>query len=211
MTEPTAAPGGRSSLITWLVLAAIAAALMLLVFRGRSRDAGRRHPAVGQSLAVVQLEPLNGEATAVGREQLQGKVTLMNFWGPWCSYCLKEMPHLIELRDKYAPEADLQLLFVSCSPQWRPHIPPALGWTEDIPALKGSTGRLLAARGYDIDAHVDARGKTRDAFHSLADWQGYPTTLLLDRSGTIRGVWIGYQAGVEQDIEDRLRQVLSES
>jgi thiol-disulfide isomerase/thioredoxin len=193
----------------WIALAAIAVALALLVWRGRGRSDAASHAAVGQRLGFVQLEPLTGEASPITAAELQGQVTLINFWGPWCGFCLEEMPHLVRLREKFAERSDVQFLFVSCSPDWQPNTPPAFGWSENLAQLRASTAELLAERGYNIPTYVDPHGKTRQAFAGLDTWEGYPTTLLIDRDGVIRFVSIGYVPGDEHALEEQLRKVIN--
>ena len=41
----------------------------------------------------------------VSEKQLQGKVTLINFWYPSCPGCVIEMPKLIDTQDKFAGTA----------------------------------------------------------------------------------------------------------
>jgi thiol-disulfide isomerase/thioredoxin len=203
-------PSSASPLVFALVLTAIAAALVLLVWRKRGGSDAADHPAVGQRLALVQLAPLTGDATAIDTEQLQGRVTLINFWGPWCEFCLREMPHFVRMRKALSDRGDVQFLFVSCTPDWQPNTPPALGWREDLPPLRDSTAALLAQREWNIPTWSDPQGKTRQAFAGFDGWQGYPTTLIVDRTGVIRFVSIGYTAGDEREIEEQLRTVLGE-
>ena len=40
----------------------------------------------------------------------KGKVTVINFWGEWCYYCLKEMPHLDALATELADIVDIVAL-----------------------------------------------------------------------------------------------------
>ena len=42
-----------------------------------------------------------------------GKITLLNFWYPSCPGCVKEMPMLIDLHNKYANNAHFQTIAIS--------------------------------------------------------------------------------------------------
>jgi peroxiredoxin len=42
----------------------------------------------------------------------RGKVVLMDFWATWCDPCREEIPHFIELQEKYGGEG-LQIIGVS--------------------------------------------------------------------------------------------------
>jgi thiol-disulfide isomerase/thioredoxin len=44
-------------------------------------------------------------------ESWRGKVVLINFWATWCGYCVKEMPELIALQERYRD----QLIIVGLS------------------------------------------------------------------------------------------------
>jgi thiol-disulfide isomerase/thioredoxin len=208
MASAESAQRRRAPPFVWLALAAMVVVMMLLAWRGRGRVDGTTHPAVGQQLVFRELAPLTGDATPVTSRELEGTVTLINFWGPWCDYCLREMPHLVRLREKFAARDDVEFLFVSCSPDWRPDTPPALRWREDVAQLGLGTEKLLAQRGWNIPTHYDPHGETRQAFAGLDVWAGYPTTLLVDQGGVIRYVMIGYDAGDEYALEEQLRQLL---
>jgi hypothetical protein len=43
---------------------------------------------------------------------------------------------------------------------------------------------------------------------SLIQFDGYPTTVVLDRDGTIRGVWVGYEPGTEKKMERLVDELL---
>ncbi len=60
-------------------------------------------------LPALAMETLDGRT--ITSEDLQGKVTLVNFWATWCGPCRAEIPDLIKLQARY-PE-QLQVIGIS--------------------------------------------------------------------------------------------------
>ena len=57
------------------------------------------YPPLASALADGELENLDGTTTKLSDRK--GKVLLVNIWGIWCMPCIAEMPHLIELQERY--------------------------------------------------------------------------------------------------------------
>ena len=134
---------------------------------------------------------------------LDGKVVLINFWGTWCPPCRAEFPHIVALYSKLRNEADFKLLAVSCNP----------GAPDDVNEneLRETTQAFLDNRETDMPAYADLDGSARLHFQKVtARSMGYPTTIALDRTGTIRGMWEGYRPGTERDIVALIEQLLAE-
>lgn len=51
---------------------------------------------------VLTVTTLTGESITL--QQLQGRPVLVTFWATTCPGCVKEMPHLVELYNKLAPQ-----------------------------------------------------------------------------------------------------------
>ena len=51
---------------------------------------------------------------------------------------------------------------------------------------------------------------TRSAIDDVVGFHDFPTTLVMDRRGRIRGVWIGYQPGVEDNMRQLVAELLAE-
>jgi thiol-disulfide isomerase/thioredoxin len=56
----------------------------------------------GNRLVEFQLSDLDGKPASFSR--LGGRVVLIDFWGSWCTYCVKSMPHLVSLQRRYGPQ-----------------------------------------------------------------------------------------------------------
>lgn len=104
---------------------------------------------------------------------LRGRVVLLNFWASWCAPCRSELPALDSLRREVA---DSRFVFVGINEE------------EDTAAARAFMDKL----GFTFPVAL-GRGRLRPLFH----YPGLPYTILLDRSGSIAGRWIGY-AGAQQ-------------
>ena len=86
----------------------IACAIIALMFGGLgayaahgNRDAAVPGPAGPvQALFTQALPDASGKPQALS--QWKGKVLLVNFWAPWCSPCVEEMPELSALQGENA-------------------------------------------------------------------------------------------------------------
>lgn len=200
--SPDRTAAGRSSQVyLWLALAAVAAVLFVtLLVAPRPASEARRHPAVGGRLEAVALQPLD-EGPELTAAALSGKVVVLNFWGTWCPPCRQELPHVAELHEHFRRQADFRLVTVTCE----------AGPEEDLSALVDQTRRYLAAENLPLPVYTDRRAATRTAVAILlAPAQfAYPTTLVLDRGGTVRGVWVGYRPGDERQVRQLVDELLA--
>jgi thiol-disulfide isomerase/thioredoxin len=57
----------------------------------------------GQTLYNFALNDLNGQPFEYRRDH-RGRLTLIDFWGTWCIYCLHAIPHLNILQQKYGAD-----------------------------------------------------------------------------------------------------------
>jgi peroxiredoxin len=210
---PEKPPYERSSLVTWVGLAAIALLLVAyFVFRNRLLDTvrGERHSAVGQRLPVVDLHPLTRDAGPITTKDLQGKVTLINVWGTWCQFCTTEFPYLAAIWQKFQTDEDFQYWSISCHGDGNE--------AKNLDALRAETAAFLARQDVDHPTYYDPGystpfpgDSTRESLEHVGAFNGYPTTVVLDRDGIIRGVWEATNSApqVEKLIAELLRETRS--
>jgi len=154
---------------------------------------------IGGTLELVDLRPLTGGGKPVSLADLRGSVVLLNFWGPWCPPCRRELPHIAEIYESRHNEAGFKLIAVSCS---SPNDP------DDIDVLRDNTVTLLKKEHIDMPTYADPGGVTRGAVARAAGFEGYPTTLILDCQGVIRGLWVGYEPGAEKEMGALITRLL---
>jgi thiol-disulfide isomerase/thioredoxin len=198
-------PPRKRSDAWWLAAAAIVLVAILISKLLSTTVPSRKateYPGVGQPLPLLELQPLTGTTQGISLDDIRGKVTLINYWGPWCGYCIQEFPDLMQLWDEYRGKPDFEFLSVSSGGSMK----------EDVTELREQTKKFLISRGATFPTYVDADGASRQMLMSLVEMDGfgYPTTVLLDRSGIIRAVWIGYMPGSEREMEQVISKLLAE-
>jgi cytochrome c biogenesis protein CcmG/thiol:disulfide interchange protein DsbE len=193
----------RSSSSRLLVMVLIGGALILAVLAFRQQQgaggAGKRHPAVGNAYRPHQFLPLTAK-NPVQEGDLKGKVVLINFWGYWCPPCRAEFPHLVDLEKSLRDTPDFRFLSVACSGD------PSSD--EDASELKDRTSAFLTERQADLPTYIDPQAAEQRRIAKISgESPVYPTTLVIGRDGTIRGIWPGYVAGYEL----QMRAVIDEA
>jgi len=196
--------GARWPAWPWLLLV-VALVIVLAVRFGRMlpepEARGERDPAVGKRLTRFRLEPLTGDSRQVTEADLEGKVTLVNFWGPWCGACAIEFPHLVELEEHFRSRSGFQFFSVSTNADPR-----------DEQGLREGTEQFLKQHQANFATYRDPQAETIIELTNSAtiDNFGFPATVLLGPDGVIRGLWIGYVPGDEKAVRQATEKALRE-
>jgi len=120
------------------------------------------------------------------QDAIGSKVLLLDFWSVFCQSCLLEMPFLNELHRRYGPEG---LEIVGVNTDFFPK--------ERIVKFMEKTGLALP---YPL---VHDRDQSLSRLFSV---EALPVLVLIDSSGWIRMVHLGYKPDDEREIERRVRQ-----
>jgi thiol-disulfide isomerase/thioredoxin len=200
----SSAPAANTRVRFWiaLALAAAMASVYVLVTSALHRPIGTTGPAIGRRLTYLEIEPLTGDSQGVSLADLSGHVTVLNYWGTWCGPCQVEFPHIVEFATKFAGRDDFRLYAVSCGP----------GFDPELDNLREATERFLAANEATLPTYADQNAASRRAMAMALgqDGIGYPTTLVLDRRGIIRGFWSGYGRGQEREMQALIEELLNQ-
>jgi len=200
--RPPGSPRPRSPWSRWTILAfAILCLLVMIHFQRLGSTSPQGAPGLGKTLAKLELEPLTGSAQPVTLADLGGRVVLLNFWGTWCGPCRTELSHLADIERRFRDQPAFKLLAVSCG----------RGPQEDLAALDYDTRTFLQQANIDMPTYSDPGQISRQAVAEAVGFPGYPTTLLLDRRGEIRGLWSGFRPGDEAEMRQLIVQLLKET
>ncbi|MBL8692729.1 MAG: redoxin domain-containing protein [Planctomycetes bacterium] len=122
------------------------------------------------------LKTLDGKP--ISTEGLKGKVMIVDIWGTWCPPCRMEIPNFVELAKKHEKDA---FAIVGLNDEDRKQNKDAADATAKVESF---------ARKYGIQyplALIDT-----PTIKQVPKFEGYPTTLFIDKKGKVRLMEVGY-------------------
>lgn len=164
---------------------------------GRRNGSGSEHPGVGQPIGDIAFAALTAE-DGTSSDDWRGKVVLLNFWGTWCPPCRREFPHIVQLHRQFESNDAFQLVSVSCPSG------------TDLAQLRAATEAYVEKTGATFGTYYDRIGRSLTNVKAAAGLptQGIPISVVVDQSGTIRGVWQGFMPGDETEMASLVQELL---
>ncbi len=149
--------------------------------------------AIGKELADNKPFPfdftlLDLDGKPLSLAKLQGKVVIVDVWGTWCPPCRAEVPHFVELQKTYGKQG-LQIVGINYERAANP-----------IPGIKSF------AKEYGINYPLVIGDDATQ--NKIPDFQAFPTTLFIDRTGEVRLVAVG--ARPHEYLEAVVKKLLAE-
>ncbi len=137
-----------------------------------------------RAVPAVAVTTLDGDQFQL--DSMKGEVVLVNFWATTCAVCIRDMPKLIELFEKYRSRGYRTVAVAM------PYDPPNR-------VIDYATRRSLP-----FDVVLDVDGGVLRAF---GDVPGTPTSFLVDKAGNIIRKYLGEPDFA--DLEERIEKALS--
>jgi thiol-disulfide isomerase/thioredoxin len=129
--------------------------------------------AIGSRPAAAEWSGVTESGDVISSEQLDGVITVMNFWYAGCAPCRIEMPELIELQDEFLPEG---VQFVGVN-------------VRDSAATSLAFARKI---NMNFPSVMDAKtGSVVLGFTGVVTPQAVPTTLVIDSEGNVSARVLG--------------------
>lgn len=140
----------------------------------------------GQTVPNCQAEMPNTGAK-LDFNAYKGKVVLVDFWATWCPPCKQSMPFLNGLRNEKHKEG-FEIV--------------AINVDENSEEAK----QFLTENPVDYTTAFDPSGNCPGAF----DVKAMPSSYLIDKTGTIRLVHLGFRDGDDITIREHVDKLLAE-
>ena len=154
------------------------------------------YPPLASGLAEAEFENLDGSKFKISDRK--GKVLLLNIWGIWCGPCRAEMPHLVEMYDKYRDKGFEVIGLNIGDSGMQP---------EDVEKIKQFAENFNPKLTYPMARSGSA---ATAQFYQVTKQSVVPQSLLVDREGKLRGMFIGGGANVIQKMKETVDKTMAE-
>jgi peroxiredoxin len=155
---------------TWLKIllwAFLIASAGILVPTGAAAE--KVGPVVGKKAPDFILDSLAAKNVELYPVVKENKVTVVNFWGIWCPYCVREIPELVDFYNQYH-QRGVEILAVNVGDN-----------SKDIPPFAKKNKMIYFPILIDKNNAVSERYQIT----------GFPTTVIIDRQGKITDIIVG--------------------
>jgi len=141
--------------------------------------------------ALMKAEIKKTDDSVIKLEDKKGSVILLNLWATWCGPCRGEMPHLVEMQDKFR-DKKFEIIGLDVDPES----------VEDINKFSEQM-KLNYQLGFADDEMMKE-------FLNISKFSGIPQSFLIDRDGRLRGVFVGGGPKVINTMKETVEKIASE-
>ncbi len=158
-----------------------------LILEGRQEEARREaRPAADARITDLPDFSLTDlEGVPITREELRGRVVIVDFWAPWCPPCRTTLRWLGGLKRQYGDRLVVLALAVQSDP--------------------GKVRAFVGGLGQDLRWAMG----TPEAARSFGDVSALPTLLLFDREGRSTATFFGAPPTLHADAEAKIASLMN--
>jgi thiol-disulfide isomerase/thioredoxin len=142
--------------------------------------------------AIMQADVKNLDGTTFKFQDKKGKVVLINLWATWCRPCIQEMPHLVEMQEKYRDKGF-----------------EIIGLDVDESETKEQIDNFAAKQKLNYQLGWADRAMFNE-FIKVNRVDAIPQSLLINREGQLTGRFIGGGPSVIKELKETVEKIVNE-
>lgn len=141
--------------------------------------------------AIMQADIKLLDGTTFKLQDKKGKVMLVNLWATWCIPCVAEMPHIVEMQEKFKDKG-FEVIGLDSDDESK----------EQIEAFAAKQ-KLNYQLGW-------ADGALMSEFIKITRLQGIPQSILINREGQLTGIFTGGGPSTVNKLKETVEKVVTE-
>lgn len=138
---------------------------------------------IGQPAPPFSGDAFDGKPLSL--ESLRGRVVVLDFWATWCVPCVKALPDVQKLSEKYADKPVT-----------------VIGINQDAKAAEKKVKDFIATKKLTFRQFPDVGGKIGRSYKVAA----IPCTFLIDTKGVVQAVHVGLEPGKSEEFGKQLSE-----
>ena len=137
------------------------------------------------TLSVVDTSGIKEETLDVISE---GKITVINFWGTWCTPCVNELPYFDRIATEYEDSVSVVAIHTNM--------------------VVNTAGGYIAQHYPESNIRFACDGEGESYYNTLGGRGTYPYTVVVDEDGVIAAVFV--QALEYEDLQEIVESLLAD-
>jgi thiol-disulfide isomerase/thioredoxin len=126
---------------------------------------------------------LTGKKVSLNDPRFKGKVIIVQMLGSWCPNCMDETAYLVNYYKKYHPKG-VEIVGLAYER--------TTDFKKSVPTLTQLKSRFNITYPLLITGYTPGSGDPQKSLPMLADYKGFPTTIIIDKKGDVRKIHTGF-------------------
>lgn len=129
------------------------------------------------------FKDLNGKVVSLQDARYKNKVVIVQILGSWCPNCMDETAYMVNYYKKYQPKG-VEVVGLAYER--------TKDFEQSKKALLQTKNRFNVSYPILITGYTSSRGEPAKSLPMLAKVVGFPTTIIIDKSGDVRKIHTGF-------------------
>jgi thiol-disulfide isomerase/thioredoxin len=137
----------------------------------------------GYKTIAFTFPDINGKKVSLSDARFKNKVVIVQILGSWCPNCMDETSYLINYYKKFHPKG-VEIVGLAYER--------TTDFAKSKPTLEQLKARFNIPYPLLITGYTPGKGDPQKSLPMLADFKGFPTTIIIDKKGNVSKIHTGF-------------------